>query len=315
MAIEARGTATTRPRALADDIEHWLADEPVKAYPEERLERLGRWLRQHRTWTYAAVAALLGISVAATIGVVVVDRARRREAIVRKEAETNFNMALKAVDDYLTSVSENTLFKTPGFRRYSQTPTGAAQFGAHVLQGLRESSGAMIPCSADNWRMPTSESEKSRREVESPNQAIAAYHQAQAIWEPLVAAHPDDQELQGRIWLNRTWPSPSCRTRSATSILRAPRSRSLEHVRSWSRSRRPIRSRADYQSRLADCYSEIAIVQARLEQSSESLVLLEKAKAIEQGLINRYPDKHAYQKTLAEITNVLGLRVLQTGQQ
>ena len=110
MALEPEDRYGT-PRALADDIEHWLADEPVKAYPEHRLERLGRWLRQHRTWTYAAVAALIGISLAATIGVVVVDRARRREADVRKEAEANFNMALKAVDDYLTSVSENTLFK------------------------------------------------------------------------------------------------------------------------------------------------------------------------------------------------------------
>ena len=40
------------PRALADDIELWLADEPVAAYPERPIERLGRWLRQHRTWTY-----------------------------------------------------------------------------------------------------------------------------------------------------------------------------------------------------------------------------------------------------------------------
>ena len=82
-----------------------------QAYPEQRLERLGRWLRQHRTWTYAAVAALVGISLAATIGVVVVDGARRREAAVRKEAETNFIMAQRAVEDYLTSVSENTLLK------------------------------------------------------------------------------------------------------------------------------------------------------------------------------------------------------------
>jgi hypothetical protein len=28
------------PRALSDDIEHWLADDPVKAYPEQPLERL-----------------------------------------------------------------------------------------------------------------------------------------------------------------------------------------------------------------------------------------------------------------------------------
>ena len=40
-----------------------------------------------------------------------VDRARRREATVRAEAETNFGMAQKAVEDYLTSVSENTLLQ------------------------------------------------------------------------------------------------------------------------------------------------------------------------------------------------------------
>jgi serine/threonine protein kinase len=36
-------------RALARDLEHWLADEPVAAYPERRHQRLGRWLRQHRS--------------------------------------------------------------------------------------------------------------------------------------------------------------------------------------------------------------------------------------------------------------------------
>ncbi len=46
-----------------------------------------------------------------SIGVVVIEGARRRRSPVRKEAETNFNMAQTAVDDYLTSVSENTLLK------------------------------------------------------------------------------------------------------------------------------------------------------------------------------------------------------------
>ena len=137
MALEPADRYET-PRALADDIEHWLADEPVKAYPEHRLERLGRWLRQHRTWTYAAVAALIGISLAATIGVVVVDRARRREADVRKEAEANFNLALKAVERLLDERQREHAVQTPGFRRYSQTPTGTPQFRARVLQGVRE---------------------------------------------------------------------------------------------------------------------------------------------------------------------------------
>ena len=114
-------------RALAQDLEHWLADEPVTAYPEQRLERLGRWLRQHRTWTYAAAAALVGVSLAATIGVVVVDQARRREEAVRKEAETNFNMAQTAVDDYLTSVSENTLLEQQDSADFRSLRQRAAQ--------------------------------------------------------------------------------------------------------------------------------------------------------------------------------------------
>ena len=127
------------PRALADDIEHWLADEPVMAYPERRPERLGRWIRHHRTWTYAAVAAMVGVSLAATIGVVVVDRARRREADVRKEAEVNFNMALQAVDDYLTSVSENTLFKLQDSVDIRRLRQELLQFPLlQVLQGLRK---------------------------------------------------------------------------------------------------------------------------------------------------------------------------------
>src|SRR5262245_31310819 len=46
-------------RELALDLEHWIADEPVSAYPEQRLQKLARWMRRHRSWTYAAAAALI----------------------------------------------------------------------------------------------------------------------------------------------------------------------------------------------------------------------------------------------------------------
>src|SRR5262249_27997104 len=44
-------------QALAADVEHWLADEPVTAYREPLLRRLGRWRRRHPA--LAAVAAVL----------------------------------------------------------------------------------------------------------------------------------------------------------------------------------------------------------------------------------------------------------------
>jgi serine/threonine-protein kinase len=46
-------------RALADDIEHWLADEPVTAYREPWRVRSGRWVRRHKPAVAAAAAALV----------------------------------------------------------------------------------------------------------------------------------------------------------------------------------------------------------------------------------------------------------------
>jgi serine/threonine-protein kinase len=47
-----------RALELAADIEHWLADEPVAAYPEPAAVRARRWLRRHRVWVTGGVAAL-----------------------------------------------------------------------------------------------------------------------------------------------------------------------------------------------------------------------------------------------------------------
>jgi len=51
-------------RELADDVEHWLADEPVSARPEPFTDRARRWMRRRRTLVTTAAAAL----VVATVG-------------------------------------------------------------------------------------------------------------------------------------------------------------------------------------------------------------------------------------------------------
>jgi WD40 repeat protein/serine/threonine protein kinase/tetratricopeptide (TPR) repeat protein len=63
-------------RALADDVEHWLADEPVSALPETTLERVGRWCRRHRTWVRAGVAAAIVVAVTASVAFTFVRRSR-----------------------------------------------------------------------------------------------------------------------------------------------------------------------------------------------------------------------------------------------
>ena len=58
MAVKPEGRYLS-PRALADDLEHWLADEPVGAYAEPWLVRTGRWARKHKPLVSGVAAALL----------------------------------------------------------------------------------------------------------------------------------------------------------------------------------------------------------------------------------------------------------------
>jgi hypothetical protein len=66
------------PRALADDLEHWLADEPVTAYREPWARRLARWRRRHHTLVTAGALVLVTVVASAVLGVVVVGREQER---------------------------------------------------------------------------------------------------------------------------------------------------------------------------------------------------------------------------------------------
>ncbi|HEX7380409.1 MAG TPA: protein kinase, partial [Pirellulales bacterium] len=64
--------------ALADDLEHWLADEPVAALPDSLPRRVARWARHHRAWALSGVAALCLVTVASTVAMFFVEGERRR---------------------------------------------------------------------------------------------------------------------------------------------------------------------------------------------------------------------------------------------
>jgi tetratricopeptide (TPR) repeat protein len=50
------------PRALADDVERWLADQPVLAYAEPFWTRASRQVRRHKPWVAAAGVLLILIT-------------------------------------------------------------------------------------------------------------------------------------------------------------------------------------------------------------------------------------------------------------
>jgi serine/threonine-protein kinase len=115
------------PTALAVELEHWLADEPVAAFRESPVARIARWGRRHRPLVAAAAALLVATAAGLAAGLWAVDRERDRTARERDEkvialgvaqrqrdlADANFDQARQAVEDYFNTVSESKLLQAP----------------------------------------------------------------------------------------------------------------------------------------------------------------------------------------------------------
>jgi eukaryotic-like serine/threonine-protein kinase len=125
------------PRLLADDIERWMADEPVAAWTEPWARTLMRWLTRHRTGVTGAAAGLLAgvVGLSAVLAV----QARANGALASKNGEltvanarvttanaalsaanarveARYDLAVEAIKTFHTGVSEDFLLKQDQFK-------------------------------------------------------------------------------------------------------------------------------------------------------------------------------------------------------
>ena len=75
------------PNDLADDLERWLADEPVTAARDTIVAKLARWGRRHRTRVVAAALALVTVTVVSLAAAVMINGERLRTEQQRIEAD------------------------------------------------------------------------------------------------------------------------------------------------------------------------------------------------------------------------------------
>lgn len=73
-------------KSLAEDVEHWLADEPVSAYREPWTMRFRRWGRQHRTLMTSGTIVLVASFMLMFVIALLVEA--RRRAIVKEQFKT-----------------------------------------------------------------------------------------------------------------------------------------------------------------------------------------------------------------------------------
>jgi eukaryotic-like serine/threonine-protein kinase len=116
MALAPKGRYSS-PRDLGDEIERWLADQPVLAYPEPLPARAMRWVRRRKQWV-AAAAVLLVLTVlglAITNWRITQEQGRTTASnrrIIQEQARTTDQLAMtrNALRELLTVSGENLAF-------------------------------------------------------------------------------------------------------------------------------------------------------------------------------------------------------------
>ena len=100
-------------RALADDVERWMADEPVKAWSEPVLRRARRWARRNRTAVTSLAASVL-VALAGTATVLAVQTransvltAKNNELDKANRLKDEANASLRGANDRVTRANSD----------------------------------------------------------------------------------------------------------------------------------------------------------------------------------------------------------------
>jgi serine/threonine-protein kinase len=189
--------------ALASDVEHWLADEPLSAYREPLLARLARWARRHRPLMAGAAALLLTAVVALALSTVLISREQARTMKQRQQAERNFKTALGAVNEMLTEVGQEQLANEPGMEKKRRALLARAR--TYYQEFLDEEAHSNDP----HLRKETAEANKRLADISrllgDHAAAKEAYNKAIDLLSRLAAESPGDASYRCALAASYSW--------------------------------------------------------------------------------------------------------------
>ena len=179
--------------ALAEDLQRFLDDKPIKARRVTAAEQAWRWARRNPAVASLAAGLLLAL-VAGLAGVTwqwrqAVANLGAAEAANRK-AQARFDLAMEAVRAFTTGASEDVILKEKALEGLRKKLLGQSQ---SFYEKLRVSlDGETDRASRSALAEALSDAASLYTKVDAPQRALDAYHQSLALREALMRERPGD---------------------------------------------------------------------------------------------------------------------------
>ncbi len=297
-------------KALAQDVERWLADEPVTAWREPWPTRARRWTRRHRQLVTGAAALLLAAVPLSLLLAANREEARRRadrdtalisrsyaaEREAHQQAEANFQRTRAAVDEYFTTVSQSTLFDVPGLQPLrKELLESAVRYYRELAAERAEDPSMRAGLAVAHFRLA-----EVYFEVDQGNDSLREVDAGLDLVEQLLQEHPADADLFRRI--GGFWKG----TRRMSWTARPPddqagAERTLNRfVQVWERLAAKNPGLPAFQSDLATAYGCLGTLLGAYSRRGESIQSYRKSIALWERLARANPEEPEYKVSLVQ---------------
>jgi tetratricopeptide (TPR) repeat protein len=287
---------------LAADLRRFQAGEPIAARPIGRLERTWRWCR--RNPFVSALAALLTLALVGGLVSVTslwwrAESSRQAALDNLAEAEANFELALEAVDQFCTRVSEDRRLQEHDLRRLRrQLLQTAVDFHHRFVEKHRDDDRLRAGLARAYFRLG-----RLTAEIDAKPKARAFYKEALSRFDLLAGQYPGEAayrhelaECHENIAL---LDEGSGQVREAEVALR--KAEDLARGLVQDHPDRPI-----YLRQLAEVHAGLGGLYRRHSRVAEAEAPLQEALAGAEALARRHPEVAAYRLDLARRQQNLG---------
>ena len=278
------------PRALVEEVERWMADEPVAAWREPLGQRARRWARRNRTPVTAAGVALVAgtLGLAGMLAVQTQSKADIARALANEtranialaaantKVQARYELAMEAVKTFHTGVSEDFLLKQEQFKEQrDRLLNSAADFYGKLgsLLGPETDQASRRALLQANFEAAALTAKVGRKE-----DALTA-HRAVLVARESLAAEPG-ADAQARVDVGRSM--------MAVAMLLAATGQTADALAEYRRSESLLAGLAGTEpgarAALAACRSAMASLLSRTGEGAQALAAYRLARSEQEAL-------------------------------